>query len=215
MCAEPGSPGSHALRTGLRKFNGRPDDAARQALLSCCSSPRWAAAVAAGRPFPSFAELQSESDTAVAALTEADLRAALAGHPRIGGQPTSATAAPAGPDGAAGPSGAAGASGAAGPSGAVGWSAQEQAGVAAAGEVALRALADGNADYERHFGHIYLACATGRSAAELLEFLTERLGNDREQEWRVVAAELAKINRIRLRKLLTGLAGQPDLAGTA
>ena len=56
------------------------------------------------------------------------------------------------------------------------------------------------------FGHIYLACATGRSAAELLAFLRERLGNDRETEWRVVAAELAKINQIRLRKLLLGAA---------
>jgi 2-oxo-4-hydroxy-4-carboxy-5-ureidoimidazoline decarboxylase len=203
MCAEPGSPGSHALRTGLHRFNGLPDDAARQALLNCCSSSRWASAVAAGRPFPSFAELQSESDAAVAALTEADLRAALAGHPRIGDRPASATAAPVGPVGPVGPGGPGG------------WSAQEQSGVAAGGEATLRALADGNADYERHFGHIYLACATGRSAAELLRFLTERLGNDREQEWRVVAAELAKINRIRLRRLLTGLPDQPDLAGSA
>jgi 2-oxo-4-hydroxy-4-carboxy-5-ureidoimidazoline decarboxylase len=78
--------------------------------------------------------------------------------------------------------------------------------VAAAGDAVLRALADGNADYERRFGHIYLACATGRCGAELLEFLRQRLGNSRETEWLVVAAELAKINQIRLRGLL---AGQP------
>ncbi len=64
------------------------------------------------------------------------------------------------------------------------------------------ALEEGNAEYERRFGHIYLACATGRSASELLAFLRERLGNDDETEWTVVASELAKINQIRLRKLL-------------
>ena len=64
------------------------------------------------------------------------------------------------------------------------------------------ALADGNAEYERRFGHIYLVCATGKSGQELLAILRERLGNDRDTEWKVVAAELAKINRLRLRKLL-------------
>jgi 2-oxo-4-hydroxy-4-carboxy-5-ureidoimidazoline decarboxylase len=83
-----------------------------------------------------------------------------------------------------------------------GWSGQEQAGVRAADEDLTRALADGNAAYEQRFGHIYLACATGRDAAGLLAFLRSRLGNDRETEWGVVASELAKINQIRLRKLL-------------
>src|SRR5215471_6894680 len=66
--------------------------------------------------------------------------------------------------------------------------------VTALGERDLaEALAEGNAAYERRFGHIYLACATGRTAGELLTFLRDRLGNDRAAEWRVVAAELAKI----------------------
>jgi hypothetical protein len=84
------------------------------------------------------------------------------------------------------------------------WSSQEQAGVATAGEATVRALEGGNADYERRFGHIYLVCATGRSGAELLAFLRERLDNDRDTEWRVVSAELAKINRIRLGKAIGG-----------
>lgn len=68
----------------------------------------------------------------------------------------------------------------------------------------MRALADGNARYEARFGHIYLVCATGRSGAELLAYLRERLGNEPDAEWRVAAAELAKINRIRLSKLVAG-----------
>ncbi len=83
-----------------------------------------------------------------------------------------------------------------------GWSSQEQAGVARADDALRRALAEGNEEYERRFGHIYLACATGKDAAELLAFLRGRLGNDPAAEWRVVAAELAKINQIRLRKLV-------------
>src|SRR5262249_59375832 len=94
-----------------------------------------------------------------------------------------------------------------------GWSSQEQARVRSADSDLRRALAEGNEAYERRFGHIYLACATGRSAGELLAFLRDRLGNDRATEWRVVAAELAKINRIRLRKLVgdAGTGGPPGV----
>ena len=84
-----------------------------------------------------------------------------------------------------------------------GWSAQEQAGVGPDAGVAT-ALADGNAAYERRFGHIYLVCATGRTAGELLALLTVRLENDPDTEWGVVRSELQQINRIRLRKLLGG-----------
>jgi 2-oxo-4-hydroxy-4-carboxy-5-ureidoimidazoline decarboxylase len=79
-----------------------------------------------------------------------------------------------------------------------GRSGQEQAGVASAEEEVRRALADGNAQYERRFGHIYLVCAAGRSGAELLEVLRGRLGNESGAEWEVVRGELAKINRLRL-----------------
>ncbi|HUZ54794.1 MAG TPA: 2-oxo-4-hydroxy-4-carboxy-5-ureidoimidazoline decarboxylase [Streptosporangiaceae bacterium] len=177
----------------MDEFNGMPEEAARHALRDCCSAGRWIDAVAAGRPYPSMRSLLGASDAAVAALGEADLREALAGHPRIGDRRV-----------VDGP--AAGQAGGAGEGEAAGWSMQEQAGVSGADAELRQALADGNVEYEQRFGHIYLACATGRSAAELLAFLRERLGNDRETEWRVVASELAKINQIRLRKL-TGGAG--------
>ena len=64
------------------------------------------------------------------------------------------------------------------------------------------ALAEGNRAYEARFGHIYLVCATGKSAPELLEILRARLGNDPATELRVAAAEQAKITRLRLEKLL-------------
>jgi 2-oxo-4-hydroxy-4-carboxy-5-ureidoimidazoline decarboxylase len=156
----------------LERLNAEPAEAARQQLLACCSSARWAAEVAAGRPFASVGEVLARSDASVTGLTDADLEEALAGHPRIGER-----------------SGA-------------GWSRQEQAGAHAADPSTIRALAEGNEAYERRFGHIYLVCATGRSGAELLALLRERLGNDPADEWDAVRRELAKINQIRLRKLL-------------
>ena len=106
-------------------------------------------------------------------LAPADLEQALAGHPRIGER-----------------------------HGADGRSRREQAGVLGADPATIRALADGNQAYERRFGHIYLVCATGRGAGELLALLRERLGNDQATEWEVVRRELAKINRIRLTRLI-------------
>jgi 2-oxo-4-hydroxy-4-carboxy-5-ureidoimidazoline decarboxylase len=166
------SPGE---RAGLERLNGLPGGVAREELLACCSSARWAEEVASGRPFASAGEIMARSDAAVAGLTQADLEQALAGHPRIGDRSRA---------------------------GAGAWSRQEQSGVAAADQAIVRALAEGNEAYERRFGHIYLVCATGRSGAELLALLRERLGNDPGTEWDVVRRELGKINRIRLRKLL-------------
>ncbi len=152
-----------------------PAELARQELLACCSSERWAIEVASGRPYASAEELLASSDAAMAGLAPADLEQALAGHPRIGDR-----------------------------RGADERSRREQAGVLGADQATIQALAEGNEEYERRFGHIYLVCATGRDAADLLALLRERLGNDPETEWGVVRRELGKISRIRLARLLEG-----------
>jgi 2-oxo-4-hydroxy-4-carboxy-5-ureidoimidazoline decarboxylase len=174
------APASPADPVTLDTLNGWPADLAQSQLLSCCSSARWADEVASGRPYRTAEELLARSDAAVARLDQADLEQALAGHPRIGAAPTGATSATSA------------------------WSQREQAGVRGADPATIQALADGNAKYERRFGHIYLVCATGRSAAELLALLEERLGHDPGTEWGVVRGELGKINRIRLRRRLEG-----------
>ena len=152
-----------------------PGELARQQLLACCSSRRWAAGVESGRPYASAEELLAASDAAVAGLAAVDLEQALAGHPRIGERRDGDER-----------------------------SRREQAGVLAAEQATIQALAEGNEEYERRFGHIYLVCATGRNATDLLALLRERLGNDPGTEWGVVRSELGKINRIRLAKLLEG-----------
>ncbi|GAA5137352.1 2-oxo-4-hydroxy-4-carboxy-5-ureidoimidazoline decarboxylase [Pseudonocardia adelaidensis] len=117
-------------------------------------------------------DVASLQATAEVALTDADLDEAMAGHPRIGDRA------------------------------AAGASRREQSGVAGADADVLTALADGNRAYEERFGHVYLVCATGRSAQELLEILRVRLGNDPATERAVALAELAAINRLRLARLV-------------
>lgn len=87
-----------------------------------------------------------------------------------------------------------------------GWSASEQSGVAAAGADARIGLARLNQEYERRFGFIYIVCATGKSADELLELAHRRIENDRDTELRVAAEEQRKITQLRLEKLLDPVA---------
>ncbi len=163
----------------LARFNQLADADARRELLACCSAPAWADKVLAGRPYAAVQDMFRESDAAAASLTSAELAEALAGHPRIGDR-------------------------AAGTTKSADWSRREQAAALDSDAQTRAALADGNRAYEQRFGHIYLVCAAGRPAAELLAVLRGRLANDDEQEWQVVRTELAKINQIRLRALLSG-----------
>ncbi len=82
------------------------------------------------------------------------------------------------------------------------WSAGEQAGTNAAAEAVRNELADANRLYEDKFGFIFIVCATGKSADEMLAICRARLGNSIETEMRIAAEEQAKITRIRLDKLL-------------
>jgi 2-oxo-4-hydroxy-4-carboxy-5-ureidoimidazoline decarboxylase len=82
------------------------------------------------------------------------------------------------------------------------WSAEEQRSVADAGDALAIALAEGNHVYERRFGRIFIVCAKGKSAAEILKILERRLKNDPEAELHAAAEEQRKITEIRLKKWL-------------
>ncbi|WP_338893061.1 2-oxo-4-hydroxy-4-carboxy-5-ureidoimidazoline decarboxylase [Rhodococcus sovatensis] len=157
---------------GLDGFNRLSDRQAMHALFECCSSSIWARRVACSRPYSTRDQLLDRADRVLAELSEAEVDNALDGHPRIGDKADNAS------------------------------SKREQAAVQSAGADVLTALAEANRKYEAQFGHVYLVCATGRSAPELLAILDERLGNDPETERRVLRVELAKINRIRLNRML-------------
>ena len=143
----------------------------------------------AHRPFGSLMRILDEADEVWWSLAPDDWREAFDHHPRIGEQSAAA------------------------PQGAVAraWSADEQRGVTQSSEGTRQALADGNREYERKFGHIYLVCAAGKSAEEMLALLRSRLSNDPATELQVAAGEQAKITRLRLEKLF-GLSSTPSRA---
>src|SRR4029079_9101865 len=82
------------------------------------------------------------------------------------------------------------------------WSQQEQAGARGADAEILADLAEANRLYESRFEHIFIVCATGKSAEEMLGLLRARLDNNPETELRVAAEEQRKITSLRLEKLL-------------
>ncbi len=82
------------------------------------------------------------------------------------------------------------------------WAEGEQAGVSEASEAVLQALAEGNTEYENKFGYIFIVCATGKTAEEMLAILQSRLLNDHAAELQISAIEQSKITKIRLEKLL-------------
>lgn len=83
-----------------------------------------------------------------------------------------------------------------------GWSRAEQSGMDDAASAVRAALAAGNRAYEERFGHVFLVCASGRTAVEMLGELRERLGNGAEAERAVVRRELARIVDLRLARLV-------------
>jgi 2-oxo-4-hydroxy-4-carboxy-5-ureidoimidazoline decarboxylase len=82
------------------------------------------------------------------------------------------------------------------------WASGEQGGVSAASKETIEALAGDNRLYEEKFGYIFIVCATGKSAKEMLNILQSRLMNKPEEEIKMAAAEQNKITKLRLQKLL-------------
>jgi 2-oxo-4-hydroxy-4-carboxy-5-ureidoimidazoline decarboxylase len=156
-------------------FDALSAPAAEALLRAACASSAWIEAMVIGRPYGSFDALAARSDETLAGLTWPDLEEALAAHPRIGDR-------------------------AGGEDRAATWSREEQSGTGAAPADVAAALRDGNAEYEQRFGHIFLICATGRTAEQLLTALRERLANDDPAEREVVRRELTAIVRLRLAK---------------
>jgi 2-oxo-4-hydroxy-4-carboxy-5-ureidoimidazoline decarboxylase len=163
----------------VERLNAMTNAESDAALLRCCGSRRWANEMTDMRPFESMEELIEEGVALWWFLDRDDQMEALAAHPRIGDL-----------DGLRGKFAAT-----------ADWCAGEQAGVAGAEEQTLRDLADGNRAYEERFGHTFIVCATGKTAAEMLALLRARLTNDPDTELTVAAEEQAKITQLRLEKL--------------
>jgi OHCU decarboxylase len=172
---------------GFAALSRTPVEAASRRLQACCGSRRWLAALIAGFPQPSARGLFAASEQAFDALGEADWREAFAAHPRIGDRAALKARAERDRAGAE-------------------RERSEQAGTATADEATLAAFAAGNELYEERFGHVFLICASGRSASEMLAALRLRLSHDAATELAIAAEEQRKITVLRLERLL----GEPE-----
>ncbi|MDT0462893.1 2-oxo-4-hydroxy-4-carboxy-5-ureidoimidazoline decarboxylase [Streptomyces gibsoniae] len=164
---------STSLPPGIARFNTLEEQAASAVLLEACASTAWAARLLATRPYRTADDLYAAGDAAMAELTTADLREAMAGHPPIGrpspGDPTSA---------------------------------REQRGMTGASAELRAEMLELNIAYQEKFGHVFLICATGKTGEQMRDAVRKRIGNAPEEEWEIVRTELGKINRIRLARLL-------------
>jgi OHCU decarboxylase len=158
--------------TGVRHFDALPPEQARAELLGCCGARRWVVAMLKRRPYGNEDEMLRHCEGSWALLGEEDLLEAIEAHPRLGDEVTVAS-----------------------------WSAAEQATVRRAGPAILWALAEANRRYERRFGFRFVLVAERKDAELVLGLLRGRLQNDRATEFRIAAAQAARITRGRLRRL--------------
>jgi OHCU decarboxylase len=176
---------SNGSKDVLTRWNHLPPDEAVKIILPCCGSKAWAEGMLARRPFPDEAALLVASSEVWRSLSRSDWMEAFQSHPRIG---ESRPASPFSTPSALAQS--------------VEWSAQEQQKVGDAKNAVKIALAEANREYERRFDRIFIVCATGKSAAEILEILQRRLSNDADTELHEAAEQQRQITQIRLKKWL-------------
>lgn len=167
---------------GVPAFDALPQGEAVALLDTCLAVPRWSREVADGRPYGEWEPLRANAARAASGLSDDELEAALARHPRLGER------AGAGHDAE--------------------HSRREQAGLTGDDDVATR-LAEGNAAYEARFDRVFLLRAAGRDGAQVLTELERRLSNDDATERAETVANLGEIALLRLEAAVASLADDP------
>ncbi len=157
------------------EFNHLSENEKHEALHKCCASFTWVNLMLPIFPVQDLEDLLQQAEEKWQQCNEKDWLEAFAHHPKIGDVKEFASTAT--------------------------WASNEQAGVNIASDLVLNDLAKGNEDYEHKFGFIFIVCATGKSAEEMLQLLKARLPNSYHQEIKIAAAEQNKITILRLKKL--------------
>jgi 2-oxo-4-hydroxy-4-carboxy-5-ureidoimidazoline decarboxylase len=165
----------------LTTLNNLPEPVLREQLHNCCGSNTWVKKMLAVFPMETEQSLFQQAEKAWFSCEEADWLEAFRHHPKIGDvqslrEKFAATAA---------------------------WAEGEQATIKHTTGDVIEALAEGNKQYEEKFGFIFIVCATGKPAVEMLNLLKERLSNNRETEIHIAMKEQLKITLLRLNKLLS------------
>jgi OHCU decarboxylase len=174
----------------VKEFNLLEQEIAKAELSKCCGSGTWVEQMMHHFPFSSVEELQNLAvNIWYGQCVEEDWLEAFKLHPKIGGL----SPLPSGGDLGVGTDKFASTNE---------WAGAEQAGVQKANEEVIHALAKGNKEYKDKFGFIFIVCATGKSAEEMLAMLNNRITNSYESELKVAMKEQHKITEIRLKKLI-------------
>jgi allantoicase len=164
----------------LRVLNVMDEPDLRASLANYLGASAWIDRMVASRPFARPADVAGASDAAMDALGDEDWLESFRHHPRIGERQAERSQSEI----------------------ARGWSAREQSAVENAGTEDRTALTEGNLEYERRFGHVFIVSASGRNVHDMLADLHARLNNDPATELKTAAAEQRKIARLRLEKIL-------------
>jgi 2-oxo-4-hydroxy-4-carboxy-5-ureidoimidazoline decarboxylase len=164
----------------LSLINDWDPEYAIQEFFRCCASSSWATAMVKSRPFSNVDELYSKANRIWISLQKDDWLEAFKGHSKIGDLKSLKRKF----------------------SNTQNWSSQEQAGVTDSSDEILIQLRDLNLEYEKKYGYIFIVCATGKTASEMLNILKERIQNIAETEIEMACIEQAKITRLRLEKML-------------
>lgn len=175
-----GSAPAQATSPVLKHWNELDTTAAAAAILPCCGSQAWADTLADRRPYLHAQSLLAAAKDVWYSLGRGDWQEAFDSHPRIGERKPQSAAS----------------------SESLAWSAAEQGAAMTAEQADKSALRDGNLRYEQRFGRIFIVCARGRSAREILTELERRLGNAPEAELLEAAREQAQITELRLKQWL-------------
>ena len=164
----------------LTRWNALDAESAAREVLPCCGSSAWATQLTAKRPIANEAALLEASRTVWFSLPEEAWQQAFDSHPRIGQKHAQTHATEE----------------------SLRWSAQEQCTALSEDEAAKLALEEANRHYEQRFGRIFIVCATGKSAREILSILDQRMTNDASTELREAAEQQRQITELRLRRWL-------------
>ncbi len=164
----------------LSTLNQLDDSQAGDVFNTCCSASRWVQLMVSARPFPTKIAMQNKAAVFWQSMALADYMEAFDGHPKIGDpdslkekyRNTHALAT------------------------------NEQAAVEQATDTVLQQLVQYNTDYQTKFGYIFIVCATGKTAAEMLALIKMRINNRPDQESIIAAAEQLKIMLLRIDKLI-------------
>ena len=164
----------------LHELNTLPKQQLIAELTNCCGSSAWVYKMLPFFPADDLVELLEDAEEQWFKCSEEDWKEAFAHHPKIGDIDSVKKKF----------------------TGLAQWASGEQSGVSTASPKTIEALAEGNKKYEDKFGYIFIVCATGKSAEEMLEILGSRLSNDPKDEMEIAGDEQNKITKLRLEKLL-------------